>query len=291
MMVPPSAFENFLVWYARAFPLRRGKLRIVEALWRLAGDKADTQRTASLLYGGFKMPCDIRQMLQRQYYFFGTYFLEAELLDCWQTAARGARMIFDVGANAGIYSLAALAAAPAATVHAFEVTPELAEKLRETAALNGLAQLHVHQAAVSDKSGTVFLNFFRGDDGMNEGMNYITEGPRTPGAIRVPAINIDAFCAARGIEHIDLLKLDVQGQEHLVLNGAIQLISAGRIGSIFTELNWATVNNVKSPAEAVIALLCQAGYSFAKPGSRLIWRGAGDWMRNLSDMVARRPKV
>ena len=42
-----------------------------------------------------------------------------------EATAKGAKVIFDVGANAGIYSLAALALQPDATVHAFEPTRKL----------------------------------------------------------------------------------------------------------------------------------------------------------------------
>ena len=67
---------------------------------------------ATLKHGGFKMSCDLSEMLQRQFYFFGTYFLEEDILSCWETAAKGAKVVLDVGANAGIYSLAALAVQP-----------------------------------------------------------------------------------------------------------------------------------------------------------------------------------
>jgi hypothetical protein len=60
--------------------------------------------------------------------------LEEDILRCWETAAKGAKFIFNVGANAGIYSLAALAIQRDATVHAFEPTPEIAACLRATAA-------------------------------------------------------------------------------------------------------------------------------------------------------------
>ena len=69
------------------------------------------------------MSCDLSEMLQRQFYFFGTYFVEEHILTCWEQEAKGARVIFDVGANAGIFSLAALAVQRDATVHAFEPTP------------------------------------------------------------------------------------------------------------------------------------------------------------------------
>jgi FkbM family methyltransferase len=117
-------------------------------------------------------------MLQRQFYFFGTYFVEEDILRCWAIAAKGAHVIFDVGSNAGIYSLAALAVQPDVTVHAFEPTPEIATRLRETARLNGLNRLYVHEVAVSSHDGYASLKRCRGDLGTNEGMNYIPPLPR-----------------------------------------------------------------------------------------------------------------
>jgi hypothetical protein len=105
------------------------------------------------------MPCDLGEMLQRQFYFFGTYFLEEDILSCWEAAAKGAKLILDVGANAGIYSLAALAISPTLP-SAFEPTPEIAARLHATAMLNGLDHLNVHEAAVLNKNGQAALKAF-----------------------------------------------------------------------------------------------------------------------------------
>jgi hypothetical protein len=163
--MPPSTFENLLILYARRFPIRRGKLRVINSLWRAAVSDPNTHRVATLKHGGFKIPCDLGEMLQRQFYFFGTYFLEEDVLRCWEAAAKGAKVVLDVGANAGIYSLAALAAQPNVTVFAFEPTPEIAVRLRASAELNGLDHLHVHEVAVLNKNGQTSLKRFHGDSG------------------------------------------------------------------------------------------------------------------------------
>ncbi|HEY4842440.1 MAG TPA: hypothetical protein VIH78_10765 [Terriglobales bacterium] len=95
---------------------------MINSLWRATVGDPNTHRVATLKHGGFKMACDLGEMLQRQFYFFGTYFLEEDILRCWEAAAKGAKVVLDVGANAGIYSLAALAAQPNVTVYAFEPT-------------------------------------------------------------------------------------------------------------------------------------------------------------------------
>lgn len=284
-----AMLEQTLIWYARNFPVQRGKVRVVNNLWRLAAGDRGVNRTAVLTHGGLRAPCDLTEMLQRQFYFFGTYFLERDILALWTDMARDAKVVFDVGANGGIYSLAALAENPGARVHAFEPTPEIAERLRATAALNGLPQLHVEEMAVSDTPGEKTLRRCRGGgDESNEGMNFLIEATATDGDEVVAADTLDRFCAARGIERIDLLKMDIQGHEPAALRGAQGLLSAGRIGSIFLELNWG------ERAEACAATQCVEmleahGYLFAAPTVRPAWKTAGPWLRGLADVVAAKP--
>jgi FkbM family methyltransferase len=283
-----STLERFLVWYARRFPIRRGKLRAINVLWRAAVVDQNTHRVAVLNHGGFKMSCDLSEMLQRQFYFFGTYFLEEDILTCWEAAAKGTKVIFDVGANAGIYSLAALAIQPDVTVHAFEPTPEIAARLRATTKLNGLDHLHVHEAAVLNKNGQATLKRFRGELGTNEGMNFVSPDLGDSGTERVRTVCVDQFCQDRSIDYIDLMKIDIQGHEHSALEGAKHLIKAGRVGMIFLELNWARSGGATCPATESVRFLEQMGYRFSKPGMRLDWQNAGDWLWTLSDVVAHR---
>jgi FkbM family methyltransferase len=285
-----STLEGFLVWYARRFPIRRGKLRVINSFWRAAVGDQDTLRLADLVHGGLKMRCDVSEMLQRQFYFFGTYFVAEDHLRCWATAAKGARVVFDVGANAGIYSLAALAIQPDATVHAFEPTPEIAVRLRETAKLNGLDRLYVHEVAVSSENGFATLKRCRGELGTNEGMNFIAPDLGDSGAERVQTVCLDQFCQHHAIDHVDLMKLDIQGHEHSALEGAERLIRSGHIGIIFLELNWAKSVGATCAATESIRLLEQGGYRFSRPGKRLNWQKAGDWLRTLSVVVAHRAR-
>jgi len=240
---------------------------------------------AKLEFGGFKLPCDLQEDLQRQFYFFGTYFLEEDMLCCWQRAARNAKFIFDVGANLGIYGFAALAAAPGATVHAFEPTPEIAAQLEAAAAMNGLGRLHVHQAAVSNSNGYAKLNRCLGESGTNGGMNFIWGDAGEDDPSRVPTVRLDDFCEECGIPYVDLLKVDVQGHEYEVFKGAEGLIKAGRIGLIFFELSWAG-DPGSCPARRSISLLEQHGYRFSAIPA-LEWRRSGEWMHGLTDALAR----
>lgn len=282
----PSALEAALIWYARRFPVCRGKLRLIDALWQVGAAGAGPMRMAKLLYGNYKLPCDLRETLQRQFYFFGTYFLEQLLLECWQKLATDARTVFDIGANAGIYSLAALSSNPGASVYAFEPTPEIAARLRSTAELNALDQLNVQEAAIMDEPGYATLIRCRGADGANDGMNFIRK--QSGSGERVRTESLDTFCRNRAIEKIDLIKIDVQGQEDLVLRGATGLLKEERIGIILIELNWWGEADPGCPATQSVRLLELAGFHFAKPGPELEWRRPGTWLRKLNDVFAKR---
>jgi hypothetical protein len=107
----------------------------------------------------------------------------------------------------------------------------------------------------------------------------------------VQTICLDEFCRERYIEHIDLLKLDVQGNERSVLQGAEGLVRLGRVGTIFMKLNWADKLGASCPAMESVRLLAEAGYRFASPADYNNWRDAGNWLQGLSDIVARRFEV
>jgi len=64
-----SVFERLLVLYAKHFPIRRGKLTVIDSYWRVANHSQHTRRVAVLKHGGFTMSCDLAEMLQRQSYF------------------------------------------------------------------------------------------------------------------------------------------------------------------------------------------------------------------------------
>jgi hypothetical protein len=52
----------------------------------------------------------------------------------------------------------------------------------------------------------------------------------------VEAMSLDEYCAERGIDRIDFLKLDVEGAELEVVTGAGQLLERGAIRAILLEV-------------------------------------------------------
>ena len=136
-------------------------------------------------------------------------------------------MVFvDIGANIGYYSLlAARCVGPEGTVYAFEPVPANVELLRRSAAANGYAHVQAFAKAVSDRQGAIRLFV----DGSNFGNASIDEAnvPDGVGAIEVPTVTLDDFFASRPDEAPQFIKIDAQGAEGRILDGADRVLRGG----------------------------------------------------------------
>lgn len=244
--------------YARRFPLPHGKQRAVTFLVDHLFKQLPRSETV-LKINGIRILCDPKFYIQRQLFFFGEY--EAEASRLWADLCSEAKVIFDIGANIGLYSLLAASQNQEAAIHAFEPTPSLAEMLITNAILNGFTNIVINKVAVNDLSGTLHLNYCSGSGGVNEGMNYTSAGRESLESITVPAISLDEYCIDNSIEYIDLMKVDVEGNEISVLRGAKRLISSSSIGFIFLELiDWAAARHDCTTRD-VMTLLTEHGYN------------------------------
>jgi FkbM family methyltransferase len=135
-------------------------------------------------------------------------------------AARSATVVFDVGANVGFYTLlAAVAMGPSGRVVAFEPLPRNLAHLRAHVRLNALPNVEVRACAVADASGTAaFL------EGPNPSMGALADG----GEVQVMVVAIDELTAAGSLPNPDLMKIDVEGAEARVLDGAAATIARAR---------------------------------------------------------------
>jgi len=131
--------------------------------------------------------------------------------------ARPGDVAVDIGGNLGEW-MAPLAAAVGTEgrVFTFEPVPVLADALEKTARLNGHeVTVEVLRSAVADATGEASFNvtMAAGGDGALSGLS-------TAGSATVPTITLDDFMAERGLSRLDLIKIDVEGAERRVLEGA-----------------------------------------------------------------------
>lgn len=248
-----------LQYYTRHFPISKGKTQLIGLLWKpLSFGKY--RCTTTLQGSNVKMSCDLRYFIQRNLFFWGAY--ENEYCRYWRGLACKANVIFDLGANVGLYSLLAAEANPNASIHAFEPTSELAEILRGNVALNGFENIEIVQVAVGKSSGSAILRECRGSDGANEGMNYIAVEPETPEISDrlVSVVSLPDYLRDQQIGQIDLLKMDIEGGEYEALLGAQAILESKSVRCLFIEFaEWAAKRSGHSTQE-VARLLLDTGY-------------------------------
>jgi FkbM family methyltransferase len=153
---------------------------------------------------------------------------------------------FDVGANIGLYSLLlARLVGRTGVVHAFEPEPRNFERLKANLALNAAGNVITNRLAVSHESGDVRLNLF--DPSLNEwhslGAPRLTD-PYHPRrlvepveSISVEAVSLDDYTRSHSIARVDFLKIDVEGAEPAVLQGAVRLFECEAVGLVQFEVS------------------------------------------------------
>jgi FkbM family methyltransferase len=162
--------------------------------------------------------------------------------------------VLDIGANTGLYSLFAARRSPTATVHAIEPVPRVFWILEENIARNKVSNVTCHRLALSNKRGAVTM--YVPDDEVPV-MASLVEGWR-PGSARVEvdACTVDDLVARLGISNLDLIKIDTEGTEHHVVEGAMRTIRNQRPFIICEVLA------TSDTAGYLTGLLGPAGYEF-----------------------------
>lgn len=200
----------------------------------------------------------------------GTEAAEGRTAEVFDRLLAPGRVVLDVGANVGYYSLTAAARVGASgRVIAFEPGPTVARRLRENAELNGLANLTVVQAAVADAPGT--HRFQLAED--SEGSSLYEGAADAVGTVEVAVTTLDREVSERGLTRVDLVKIDAEGAEVGVLRGARRLLSGADAPALVVEANPVTLKAAGESMESLRAELEDLGYRIEVIES-MPWRGA-----------------
>jgi FkbM family methyltransferase len=200
-----------------------------------------------------------------QLYWCGEQGWEPGLLRWWRVFCRRSRSVLELGTNVGYFAVQGGRAAPGVRYVAVEPHPLSARICRTHLALNHVTSVEVIEAAAvanpavmsvrllvpAHQAATPTVAFLRTDSELPADMagNVVAE-------IDVPAIDVQ-----RLIEGADLIKMDVEGQEHVLL-AAIRGHLRERRPTLFVEVLPGTVR-----LRAQLAELCAAdGYRCYVPG-------------------------
>ena len=172
---------------------------------------------------------------------------------------RPVQTVFDVGANIGQTTQVIKARFPAAAVHAFEPVSSTYQTLeRNVRPFHGVT---CHRLALSDRPGMAAMTA-----DANSPLNRLVEARPNPGSVeQVETDTLDRFCLAHRVERIDILKVDAEGADLKVLQGAGRMLREGRVSFVFAEVGFDPADAGHVHVSALLDHLRQAGvepYSF-----------------------------
>lgn len=174
--------------------------------------------------GGVRLRLDLRESLQRDFY-FGLY--DQRELRLVSRRLRSGGDFVDVGAHVGMYAvLAARELRGRGRVLAFEPNPAARAQLAENLELNGCTNVVVVAAAVADETeGSATLHVPASPD---PSFSSLEGGRFAEGeSVAVPVTTVDAAVAEHGLRP-SVVKIDVEGGEAAVVRGMAETVLSFR---------------------------------------------------------------
>jgi FkbM family methyltransferase len=139
-----------------------------------------------------------------------------EELDFLRAHTPAGGVFVDVGANVGTYAMVlARQVGAGGTVIAIEPHPITHARLAFNRAASGTQQVNLVAAAAGPADGELLIE----TDGDNLGASHIVSNEHAGRAIRVPSLRLQRILGDAGVDHVDALKIDVEGFEDRVLTG------------------------------------------------------------------------
>jgi len=176
-------------------------------------------------------------------------------------------VVFDIGANVGFFTLlAATLVGPAGHVVAFEPDAANLVRLRANCTLNDLRNVTVIEKAVTSQEGQVRF-FINSDD---SGGNALWDPGQFPGnqkslanpvSLAVVATTLDSECARLKLGTPKLIKIDTEGADQGVLEGARDLLSRRTTPFVVCELHEFGLAKMGCSQQSLRSLMEGFGYS------------------------------
>lgn len=142
--------------------------------------------------------------------------------------------VIDVGANIGWFTLlAARIVGSNGMVLAFEPEETNFSLLSKSVAKNNFRNVRLLQQCVSNIDGMRSLHLAS----PRHPGHHSTTHDFGNGAIDAPSVRLDMVIPSLGVNQVDLLKVDVEGAEPEVLEGAESLLTLSRVKNIIMEWN------------------------------------------------------
>jgi FkbM family methyltransferase len=222
----------------------------------------------------YRRPCRVRYadgqwihehpdgvLVEREIHLATMSKLDSMTRDHWfyQYAPQSGDIVVDVGAGTGWEAkLCSRLVGNKGRVIAIEAHPATFACLAKMVQLNGLTNITPLFCAVSDRPGVVHIS----DGTLHQGNSIVSN---TDG-VAVPARTLEEICSTERIEHIDLLKMNIEGAERIAVPSLGRFAERTRYVVISCHdflADWGQSDEFRS-LEQVSQWLSKAGFSLMR---------------------------
>jgi FkbM family methyltransferase len=240
-------FEKLVAWYSRLpFPRRKpGLLRLVSWAERFRGRRNWAKAKVDTPAGSVFLEVDLNAWLQREMFYHGVF--EPDIQFAIQAYCKPGDTVCDVGANIGVYTTQmSKLVGPHGRVIAFEPTEKFHKRLKRNLELNHSQNVLVNKLIVSDHVGTHEISI----SDQTASINLLSDCQQKE---TIESTTLDIHL--KDMDSLSLMKIDVDGWDFHVLNGAQQIIRKHR-PLIIVECT----RSKHSEPKDILSLLTQLNY-------------------------------
>ncbi len=236
----------------RRLPMVRGLGRIILGLdgWLTSTVDPRSYLATATINHGCRLHLDLRGWEQKFAYYYERWEWEF-IAAVTRHYSRG--VFYDVGASIGLYAttFGRIAKSRGGYLRAFEPMPPNLERLRSQLPLNELTErdVRIEPVALGDAPGEVRLTLV---DGVRPGNAKVV----ADGGVQVPVTTLDSVWERNGREAVGFLKIDTEGWDVKILQGAREMVTICR-PNLLVEFNRERMRNLHVPITPVWSWLVE----------------------------------
>jgi FkbM family methyltransferase len=171
-------------------------------------------------------------------------------------------VILDIGANIGEFAKKCRKLFPRSTVWSVEADPATFKELKRNVAADPL--IHVYNRAIY--SHQAVLPFYSHENSLLSSLRNLSAGGGRTKCIMLEACSLDQFVSEQGVEDIVLLKIDTEGNDLTVLEGASELLKSKKLLYLILEFGIDSENQRHGHINDFVAKLTPYGFRMKRLG-------------------------
>ena len=177
------------------------------------------------------------------------------LMEAQDSKIKNSNVCIDIGANIGITTI--WMAKNSNKVYSFEPEQNNIKRFQDNLEANNISNVTLIQKAVSDKKGKLELNILESHG--HHSLGKVTTS-KIIGSQPVEVVTLNEFCNENNIDIVDFLKVDVEGFEIEVFEGAKELFVNKLIRIVAFEISEVPLKSLNKSEQEIFKFFKSVNY-------------------------------